>query len=75
MPTLLLQENVEDAYRGRVFGTLDMTSSILVLLGVAFSGLMGERIGIVPILSIGASIMIVAGIISFLLLPRAAHQR
>ena len=75
MPTLLLQENVEDAYRGRVFGTLDMTSSILVLLGVAFSGLMGERIGIVPILSIGASIMIVAGIISFLLLPRAVHQR
>lgn len=73
MPTML-QENVEDAYRGRVFGTLDMTSSILVLLGVAFSGVMGERVGIVPILSIGATIMIVAGIISFLLLPRATRQ-
>lgn len=74
MPTML-QANVEDAYRGRVFGTLDMTSSILVLLGVAFSGVMGERIGIVPMLSIGASIMIMAGIISFLLLPRTTRQR
>lgn len=74
MPTLL-QENVEDVYRGRVFGTLDMTSSILVLLGVAFSGLMGERLGIVPVLLIGASIMMIAGIISFLLLPRATRQR
>lgn len=73
LPTLL-QENVADAYRGRVFGTLDMTSSILVLLGVAFAGIMGERIGIVPVLSIGASIMIVAGCISFLLLPRIIRR-
>lgn len=74
LPTLL-QENVEDAYRGRVFGTLDMTGSMVVLLGVGFAGIMGERIGIVPMLSIGASIMIGAGIISFLLLPRTTRQR
>lgn len=69
MPTLL-QENVADAYRGRVFGTLDMTSSFLMVLGVAFAGVMGERIGIVPILSLGAGLMIVAGFLSFLLVPR-----
>ena len=72
MPTML-QENVEDAYRGRVFGMLDTTGSILVLLGVAFSGVMGERVGIVPILSVGAGIMIIAGIISLRLLPRSTR--
>ena len=73
MPTLL-QEHVADGYRGRVFGTLDMTSSLLMLLGVGFAGIMGERIGIVPVLSIGAGIMIVAGIVSLLLLPRVGRQ-
>ena len=72
MPTLL-QEHVADGYRGRVFGTLDMTSSLLMLLGVGFAGIMGERIGIVPVLSIGAGIMIVAGCISFLMLPRVVR--
>ncbi len=73
MPTML-QEQVADGYRGRVFGTLDMASSLLMLLGVAFAGIMGERIGIVPVLSLGASIMIVAGLLSFLLLLRVARQ-
>lgn len=45
MPTMM-QENIEDAYRGRVFGTLDTTIAILVLLGVVFSGVMGERISV-----------------------------
>lgn len=63
MPTML-QENVEDAYRGRVFGTLDTTIAILVLFGVGFSGVMGERIGIVPVLSIGSMIMLLAGVLS-----------
>jgi hypothetical protein len=63
MPTMM-QENIEDAYRGRVFGTLDTTIAILVLLGVVFSGVMGERIGIVPVLSIGSGIMLAAGLVS-----------
>ncbi|MFN8442442.1 MAG: MFS transporter [Caldilineaceae bacterium] len=74
MPTLL-QENVEDAYRGRVFGTLDTTIAILVLLGVGFSGIMGERIGIVPVLSIGSGIMLAAGLASLWLLLRKPSAR
>lgn len=73
MPTML-QEQVADAYRGRVFGTLDMASSLLVLIGVGGAGLMGERIGIVPVLSFGAGIMMVAGLLSFLLLPRPMRR-
>ena len=72
MPTML-QEQVADAYRGRVFGTLDMASSLLMLVGVGGAGLMGERIGIVPVLSFGAGIMIVAGLLSFLL-PRTMRR-
>lgn len=64
----LLQENTEDNYRGRVFGTLAMTGSSLELLSVSFAGIMAERLGIVPILSVAAGITVLAGVLALLLL-------
>jgi MFS family permease len=68
----LLQENTEDAYRGRFFGTLSMTGSTLELFSVSFAGLMAEQLGIVPILSVAASITVVAGVLALLLIKNAS---
>jgi MFS family permease len=72
----LLQNNTEDAYRGRVFGTLAMTGSSLELLSVSFAGIMAEQVGIVPMLSLAAGITILAGVLALLLLARdsSAHS-
>ena len=66
----LLQENTEDAYRGRVFGTLAMTGSSLELFSVGFAGVMAERVGIVLILSSAAGITVLAGVLALLFLVR-----
>jgi MFS family permease len=72
----LLQKNTEDAYRGRVFGTLAMTGSSLELLSVSFAGVMAERVGIVLILSFAAGMTVLAGVLALLLLGRdsSAHS-
>jgi hypothetical protein len=71
----LLQESVVDAYRGRVFGMLTMVGSMLELLSVGFAGIMGEQVGIVPMLSVAAGITILAGMIGLWLLPRVTPAR
>lgn len=70
----LLQENIADAYRGRVGGLLSMVGSTLELLSVGFAGVMGEVVGIVPMLSIAAGLTFVVGIIGLALLPRAVSM-
>lgn len=67
----LMQESVADAYRGRVGGILTTTGSTLELLSVGFAGIMAEKIGIVPMLSLAAALTILAGIVGLWLLPRA----
>ena len=70
----LLQESVTDAYRGRVGGLLTMVGSLLELLSVSFAGVMGDTIGIVPLLSIAAGMTVLAGMTGILLLPRAIRS-
>lgn len=69
----LIQESVADAYRGRVGGMLTTTGSTLELCSVGFVGFMGDRVGIVLLLSVAAGLTILAGAIGFLLLPRAMN--
>jgi MFS family permease len=71
----LLQENTEDSYRGRVFGILTMTGSTLELLSVSFAGIMAERLGIVPILSVAAGITVMAGVLALVLLKNATSAK
>ena len=66
----LVQTNTEDAYRGRVFGALRAASSVAVMIGLAFAGVFGKRIGIVPVLSAGSAMGVLAGIVAIVLLPR-----
>lgn len=64
----LLQSSVQDAYRGRVFGTIGLTSSVFMLVGVAFAGAAGDTIGIVPAINVQGYVYILAGIICLLAL-------
>lgn len=67
----LLRIGVSDRYRGRVYGALNMTTAVLGLAGIWLAGILGQRVGIVPMLSMAAGITIAAGITALVLLPRA----
>ncbi|MEZ4673007.1 MAG: MFS transporter [Caldilineaceae bacterium] len=65
----LFHENVDDEYRGRVYGLIGMIGSALELLSVSFAGIMSGVVGIVPLLSLAALLTVFAGSIALLLLP------
>lgn len=46
------QTAVADAYRGRLFGAFETTEALVGLGGAALAGVLSERFGIVPIISI-----------------------
>ena len=59
----LVQQVVRDDYRGRVFGALGMTGSLLSLAGAAAGGALAEVVGIVPMLDVAAALVAVAGLV------------
>jgi MFS family permease len=65
----LAQQRVPEAYRGRVFGTLQATIWLLSLLGAAVGGVGAEHIGVVPMLDVAAVLVGVSGIVVLLALP------
>ncbi len=67
----LLQRSVPDTYRGRVFGAYATVRATAALCGQGIAGLFADRIGVVPIMSLGGVIELVAGATAFLLLRRA----
>jgi MFS family permease len=73
----IIQEQTTDAYRGRVFGAFGWVISIAMLFSFAAGGILGDAVGIVPILSAAALLRIVGGIGVFAFMPRHehAHQR
>lgn len=46
----VLQTAVSDAYRGRLIGAFGTTGALTRLIGAAFAGAFGDRIGIVPLM-------------------------
>jgi len=69
--TTLLQESVADAYRGRVFGAYATTSALAQLGGMALAGALGDRLGVLPLLNVQASVYLVAGVLALVLLRGA----
>lgn len=59
-----------DEYRGRVGGFSTMVGSTLDLFSVGLAGILGETVGIVPMLSVASGITILAGIVGLSLLPQ-----
>lgn len=59
----VLQSLTEDRYRGRIFGALNAIRSVALLVGLALAGVLGDVIGIVPVLTSCAALWLVAGAI------------
>jgi len=58
----LFQNNTADGYRGRVFGTFGLTTSLFMLVGIAITGFAGEQFGIVPVINVQSLVYIVGGV-------------
>jgi MFS family permease len=71
----LLQRGVAAAYRGRVFGAVAAGSALVHLVGFWLGGLLGELIGVVPVLTIGAGLGVASGVIALALLPSNRRKR
>jgi hypothetical protein len=59
-----------DAYRGRVFGAFSTVMGSATLVGIALSGVLGDTIGLVPVLMASAVVRVVAGGVALAFLPR-----
>ena len=69
----ILQTNVEDAYRGRVFGSLSTSSSLLMFVGTLAAGATGDLLGPIALLNFQGGAYVVAGIfVLAVLAPRRA---
>jgi MFS family permease len=68
----IVQEQTTDAYRGRVFGALSSISGVAMVAGLAIGGVLGDRIGLFPVLSASAMVRVVGGIVALVFLPRQA---
>jgi MFS family permease len=66
----LIQLNVEDRFRGRVFGAFGTTASLFALVGTTFAGTAGDILGIVPVINIQGYGYFAAGCICLLLIAR-----
>jgi predicted MFS family arabinose efflux permease len=71
---VLVQEQTTDAYRGRVFGTLGTIQGVAMLVGFAIGGVLGDAIGLVPVLSASAMLRVLGGLVVLLFLPRQSSR-
>lgn len=64
----LLQNQVKDEYRGRVFGALSTTMALLILVGMGFASIAGDVVGIVPVINVQGFGYVLAGILAWVVL-------
>jgi hypothetical protein len=71
----VLQDSVTDRYRGRIFGPYGTTSALMRLGGVGLASVVGDRLGVVPLLNVSGGLHIAAGFGALLLLHAACAVR
>jgi predicted MFS family arabinose efflux permease len=64
----LLQQETEDAFRGRIFGAFGTTITLLMLIGSGIGGALADQLGAAFLMSSAAIIYIVAGLLAIVLL-------
>jgi MFS family permease len=69
--TALVQERTADAYLGRVFATYYGAFNGLMALGMLLAGLLGDAVGVVPVLNGQAGLYLLAGLVAMATLGRA----
>jgi hypothetical protein len=70
--TTLLQTQTPDAYRGRIFGAYGMVWAFFLLLGTGLTGALGDRLHIVLLLNVEATLFFPAGALAFVFFGSAA---
>jgi MFS family permease len=68
----LLQTSVDDAYRGRILGAYGASGALLALGGMLLASLLGDHLGILPMLDMAGILWLGAGLLAWTLLPRHA---
>lgn len=71
----LFQNIVEDRFRGRIFGALLTAGSLMTLLGMILSGVLGARLGPVLLLNLQGSSYFLSGVLALLTLSRLLVKR
>jgi hypothetical protein len=70
--TALVQERTGDAFLGRVFATYYGSFNGLCGVGMLLAGLLGDRVGVVPVLNGQAGLYLLAGLVAVATLGRRA---
>ncbi|HEX2157401.1 MAG TPA: MFS transporter [Actinomycetes bacterium] len=68
--TSLVQERAGDAYLGRVFATYYGSFNGLMALGMLAAGLLGDAVGVVPVLNGQAALYLLAGVVALATIGR-----
>jgi predicted MFS family arabinose efflux permease len=71
----LLQTAPEDRYRGRVFGAVGTTTSLVSIVGFGAGSALGDVVGVVPLLNLAAVLYVAAGALALLRLRSVAALR
>jgi MFS family permease len=71
----LMQDLTEDHYRGRVFGALTAVQGVAVLVGLTLAGVLGEVIGIVPVLTAGSALCVAGGFVVVVFLEPGVGEK
>jgi hypothetical protein len=69
-----MQQNVADAYRGRVSGTFALVDAIFMLGGIVIASAAADRAGIVPVISIQGLVYVFAGVLFLVTLRRKSPE-
>jgi Na+/melibiose symporter-like transporter len=70
--TTLLQTSSHDSHRGRVFGAIGAIQAATSLCGVVLAGVLGDVVGILPILALQGVMYVLAGCYVIAAMPRTA---
>ena len=68
----LLQEAAPDRLRGRVFATVGMVQSVVLLMGMAAAGVIADQVGTTNTLDLAAGFFALAGVAAAVLLRKNA---
>jgi hypothetical protein len=64
----VLQTQAPEAYRGRVLGAAGTTTALVGLVGMGLAGVLGDRVGIIPLLTVQGGGYVLAGLLVLRLL-------
>ncbi len=68
--TTLLQTSSSDSHRGRVFGAIGAIQATTGVAGIVLAGILGEAVGIMPILALQGAMYAVSGFYVIAAMPK-----